>query len=198
MKHASNKKKTQKIREDAESAPPVKRTAGEFDTAYFVSEAALDELTEKPSPQPAPQPLAPEPPPANKPLTPLAALWPDVPPAPAPAHPVGTPAALPPKAAPKGAPAPVPSLSPKVKVTFALRQRDAKSVALSGEFNGWSPDGLPLRRREDGQWETSLELAPGRYQYKFIVDGEWIADPLAQELVFNPHGTSNSVIEVRG
>jgi hypothetical protein len=48
-----------------------------------------------------------------------------------------------------------------------------------------------------GHWETTVALAPGRYQYKFVVDGEWIPDLLAQENVWNEHGSLNSVVEVR-
>ena len=47
-----------------------------------------------------------------------------------------------------------------------------------------------------GRWETKLALPPGRYEYKFVVDGEWIADPEARFFVQNEHGSRNSVIEV--
>ena len=93
--------------------------------------------------------------------------------------------------------APMPPAPPRVKVTFVLPICDAKSVSLSGEFNGWSPDATPMRRHDDGHWETTVDLAPGRYGYKFVRDGEWIPDLLAHENVWNQHGTLNSVIEVR-
>ena len=87
--------------------------------------------------------------------------------------------------------------SPKVKVAFALLDLSAKGVSLSGDFNGWSPDAAPMKRDDAGHWETTVALAPGRYEYKFVVDGEWIPDPLAHEHVWNLHGTLNSVIQVR-
>lgn len=90
-----------------------------------------------------------------------------------------------------------PSAPPKVKVAFLLPEAGAKQVSLSGEFNGWSPDATPMKRHRDGHWETTVDLAPGRYQYKFLVDGQWIADPLARENAWNQHGTLNSVVEVR-
>jgi hypothetical protein len=40
-------------------------------------------------------------------------------------------------------------------------------------------------------------LGPGRYQYKFLVDGEWIVDPAASQNVANAFGTLNSVLEVK-
>ena len=92
---------------------------------------------------------------------------------------------------------PLPLASPRVKVSFVLLDLGAKQVSLSGDFNGWSPNPTPMRRDSSGRWETTVDLAPGRYQYKFVVDGEWIPDPLAHENVWNQHGTLNSVIDVR-
>ena len=54
-----------------------------------------------------------------------------------------------------------------------------------------------MQLQEDGHWETTIALAPGRYEYKFVVDGQWLPDPLAHENVWNQHGTLNSVVEVR-
>jgi 1,4-alpha-glucan branching enzyme len=70
-------------------------------------------------------------------------------------------------------------------------------VAVSGDFNAWSPHAAPMRRQQNGQWETALVLQPGRYQYKFVADGQWLHDPQAAEVVPNDQGTLNSVIEVR-
>lgn len=94
--------------------------------------------------------------------------------------------------------APAPSRpSPNLKpVTFALPELGARQVSLSGDFNQWSTQTHPMRRQEGGRWETTIELTPGRYHYKFVVDGEWIPDPWAKENVWNDHGTLNSVIEV--
>lgn len=92
--------------------------------------------------------------------------------------------------------APMPTRSGKVKVRFVLADLGAKTVALSAEFNDWSTDKTPMTRDASGHWEATLDLPPGRYEYKFVVDGQWVPDPLANETVWNPHGTLNSVIEV--
>ena len=84
-----------------------------------------------------------------------------------------------------------------VSVSFLLLDLGAKKVSLCGDFNRWTSDATPMKRGKDGLWETSVALAPGRYEYKFIVDGHWIPDPRATEHVWNRHGTLNSVIEVR-
>ncbi len=93
--------------------------------------------------------------------------------------------------------APSPRTAQTVKVTFALLEPHAKRVSLCGGFNAWSIDATPMNRQDDGRWKTSLALPPGRYEYKFVVDGRWLPDPNAQENVFNAHGTLNSVVEVR-
>lgn len=134
---------------------------------------------------------------------PVKAAAPQVPLVPAPQSPKPAvqpePTKLPGKAA-LVAEAPMLSKVPTVKVTFVFPtcQCCAKHVSLSGDFNGWSPDATPMMRYDDGHWETTIELAPGRYEYKFVRDGEWMPDLLARENVWNQHGTLNSVVEVRG
>ena len=90
-----------------------------------------------------------------------------------------------------------PAAPKTAKVTFVLLDLGAKQVSLAGEFNGWASNGTPMKRDDAGHWETTLALPPGRYEYKFVVDGEWVPDPQARDQVRNQHGTLNSVIEVR-
>jgi hypothetical protein len=92
---------------------------------------------------------------------------------------------------------PTPTTPKTVDVRFALSRPDSKRVSLCGEFNGWSPDATPMKQREGGRWEATLALRPGRYQYKFVVDGQWLHDPTARESLPNQHGSLNSVMDVR-
>ena len=94
--------------------------------------------------------------------------------------------------------APSPRAPQTVKVTFVLHEPHAKRVALCGGFNAWSPDATPMHRQNGGLWARSLALQPGRHEYKFVVDGQWLPDPHAHEKVPNGHGTLNSVVEVAG
>jgi hypothetical protein len=62
----------------------------------------------------------------------------------------------------------------------------------------------PLSKGTDGDWNASLDLKPGRYEYKYVVDGAWCCGPGhdadeqgCQECVPNPFGTKNRVIVVR-
>jgi len=70
---------------------------------------------------------------------------------------------------------------------------NAKSVSISGSFNGWNRDGFRLKKTSSG-WEIPLYLKPGKYTYKLIVDGEWILDPDNKLWEQNEFGTGNSVV----
>lgn len=60
---------------------------------------------------------------------------------------------------------------------FTLRgHTDAKNVILAGNFNVWNTQELSMTRTATG-WKIPYVLAPGTYEYKFIVDGKWITDP---------------------
>lgn len=75
---------------------------------------------------------------------------------------------------------------------------DARRVALVGDFNGWNRFSHFMRKSLAGAWEVTLDLAPGRYQYKFLVnESQWFTDPRAQARASNQYGTENSVIEVK-
>jgi 1,4-alpha-glucan branching enzyme len=81
-------------------------------------------------------------------------------------------------------------------IEFKLVAPDAKDVYLVGEFNDWNTSQYRLRRYKNGTFKKKLQLKPGRYQYLFLVDGEWRTDPKHREKTLNPFGSENSVITV--
>jgi cyclomaltodextrinase / maltogenic alpha-amylase / neopullulanase len=82
------------------------------------------------------------------------------------------------------------------KVTFAYEPSTPRErVSLAGEFNAWSTDATPMARVGD-RFEVVMPLAPGRYQYKFVADGEWITDEDAGEFKPDGFGGRNSVVVV--
>jgi 1,4-alpha-glucan branching enzyme len=84
-----------------------------------------------------------------------------------------------------------------VEVEFVLEHAGAEQVYICGDFNGWQPASLRMiGKPEAGLWEKRLPLQPGRYEYKFLVDGRWVHDPDAPENVPNVYGSLNSVVDV--
>jgi 1,4-alpha-glucan branching enzyme len=83
----------------------------------------------------------------------------------------------------------------KVEVQFRVAVKEAKAVSVAGTFNDWDPKKTPLQKNGDS-WDTTIALPRGHYEYRFIVDGQWMADPNAAEAVPNPFGSSNSVLNI--
>lgn len=85
----------------------------------------------------------------------------------------------------------------KGNLTFTLDgYTDANEVVLSGTFNLWNEKAFKMQKTENG-WKLSLNIRPGVYEYKFIVDKEWIHDPLNPIMIQNEHGTYNSIVDIR-
>jgi 1,4-alpha-glucan branching enzyme len=71
----------------------------------------------------------------------------------------------------------------------------AREVYHVGEFNNWNPRADRMTKTKNG-FRRTLQLPPGEYQYKFLVDGHWHNDPSALKQVPNAFGTTNSVVRV--
>jgi len=83
-----------------------------------------------------------------------------------------------------------------VEVAFEYTSDSAGEVYVAGAFNDWDPSALQLEKGDDGIFRATLELAPGQYEYKFVVDGTWIEDPANPESIDDPYGGKNSVLTV--
>ena len=82
------------------------------------------------------------------------------------------------------------------RVVFRLKAPKANKVSLTGDFNGWDAGVNPMRKYKDGLWETTLMLPAGKYEFKFLVDGQW-RECLENEVTApNRYGTSNNVVQV--
>jgi len=81
-------------------------------------------------------------------------------------------------------------------IEFSLYAPDAKEVFLAGDFNNWDDGKDRMRKFKTGFCTKKVKLKPGRYQYRFVVDGEWLTDPENSERETNEFGSENSVITV--
>jgi len=85
------------------------------------------------------------------------------------------------------------------KVTFELPSSvHAQTIALVGEFNAWQRDATPMKRKRDGSFATSLNLATQHeYRFRYLLDGErWENDVNADRFVPNGFGSEDSVVSL--
>jgi chromosome partitioning protein len=83
-------------------------------------------------------------------------------------------------------------------VVFVTLYPRADNVQIAGDFNNWQPENSPMQKvGESGIWQTEMNLFPGRYRYRLVVDGQWQQDPYNELTELNPFGGFNSVIEVK-
>jgi chromosome partitioning protein len=82
-------------------------------------------------------------------------------------------------------------------ILFVTEAPNASRVSVAGDFNNWSPDSTPMIPNGDGScFRAMLPLTPGRYRYRYVVDGRWMRDPHNETVEANPFGDVDSVVEV--
>jgi chromosome partitioning protein len=90
------------------------------------------------------------------------------------------------------------SLAPAVTsagVMFTIEAPGAERVQLAGDFNGWDLQGSDMSPA--GRiWKTVVPLEPGRYRYRYVVDGQWQSDPLNPTVEPSPYGGHDSILVV--
>lgn len=85
----------------------------------------------------------------------------------------------------------------KRRVQFSVQAPPGSTVSVAGTFNGWDPRAKPLKDKEGtGVFRGCLNLAPGVYAYKLVINGEWCVDPGCRDWEKNDLGTLNSVLHV--
>jgi chromosome partitioning protein len=90
---------------------------------------------------------------------------------------------------------PQPPRKVKEGVLFCCFAPGARAVQLAGNFNEWSPEREPLFHLSGhGLWQKTIPLPPGRYEYKYVIDGDWVLDPANPKINLGPHGP-NCVFE---
>jgi len=95
----------------------------------------------------------------------------------------------------KKMPPPVPSLTGNTTFTLA-GHTDAEAVAVYGSFNNWIQTKNYCGKQGDG-WICRLDLAPGKYTYRFLVDGIGLNDPANSATEDDGNGRIDSVIVIK-
>ncbi len=82
-------------------------------------------------------------------------------------------------------------------VLFVQPGGPGRRISIAGTFNNWSADATVMRHNDQlGVYEACLQLPPGRFLYRLVVDGQWVADQHNPFSEPNPFGGINSVLEV--
>ena len=81
-------------------------------------------------------------------------------------------------------------------VTLVYEGMPGRQVFAAGTFNEWKPEKLMKDKDNNGVYRCQLRLAPGEYQYKFVVDGSWCLDASNPNFTPNEFGTLNSILFV--
>ena len=83
------------------------------------------------------------------------------------------------------------------KVRFEVVAPEAQRIFLAGDFNQWDPGARRLTRTSNGEgrFVALMELGPGRYEYKYVVDGAWVCCQQAPRAL-NCYGSENCIVEV--
>jgi len=84
------------------------------------------------------------------------------------------------------------------RVRFSVSAPSAKRVSLVGDFNGWNPRAVPMRRGSSDVWVVDIRLEPGRHVFAFSIDGALRADAAAPRAVEDDFGVPGSVVVVPG
>jgi hypothetical protein len=119
--------------------------------------------------------------------------------------------------APKEAPAPPAGAPPAVSkaaqpttpgpnatadgVVFNYRP-DSKptQIFLAGSFNDWKPSNDKFLMKDDdgdGTYSITVKLAPGTYEYKLVIDGQWTKDPYSPSDAPDGFGGRNGKFDVK-
>jgi 1,4-alpha-glucan branching enzyme len=83
------------------------------------------------------------------------------------------------------------------RIKFSVLAEPRSKVYVAGEFNNWDPSKKQLKDKTgNGDFEGSMLLEPGKYEYKFVVNNHWTIDPRCSDWKSNGYGSINSLLDI--
>jgi hypothetical protein len=95
---------------------------------------------------------------------------------------------------------PGPNLTPDGVLFNYKPDGKPSKLFLAGNFNNWNPANEKYLLEDDngdGIWSITIKLAPGTYQYKFVIDGQWTKDPHSPSDAPDGFGGRNGQFDVK-
>lgn len=95
---------------------------------------------------------------------------------------------------------PGPNVTPEGVVFNHKLDGKNRQIYLAGNFNSWNPaDPQYLMKDDDGDgvYSITVKLAPGTYQYKYVIESKWTQDTYAPGEAPDGYGGRNSQFEVK-
>ena len=84
-----------------------------------------------------------------------------------------------------------------VFVQFILEAPEAASVAVAGDFDGWTGSHVLSDPDGDGVWSGRVPVKPGVHAYMFLLDGStWMTDPRAERYAEDGFGNRNAILAI--
>ncbi|KNY27505.1 hypothetical protein [Pseudobacteroides cellulosolvens] len=87
-----------------------------------------------------------------------------------------------------------------MKLTLSYKEAkgmDIKKISVIGDFNNWNGSSHLMNKGTDGLWSMELELEPGTYKYRFLIDDRYtLNDPTANLYLPNDWDVLSSVIVI--
>jgi chromosome partitioning protein len=80
-------------------------------------------------------------------------------------------------------------------VMFTVEAADAERVQVAGDFNDWTLGDSEMEPA-GAVWKKVVKLPPGRYRYRYVIDGRWQSDPLNAVAEPSPYGGEDSILIV--
>ncbi len=84
--------------------------------------------------------------------------------------------------------------SAKRRQIFTCKAESGAQVFVAGSFNNWEQ--RPMTDRGNGEFSVMVMLEPGVYEYKFVINGNWVIDQENPNFRTNDLGSLNSVLTI--
>jgi chromosome partitioning protein len=82
-------------------------------------------------------------------------------------------------------------------VLFVQPKSIGKRIEIAGSFNAWKPEQTAMISNEAlGVFEKHVALSKGVYEYKLVIDGQWVLDPYNPDRMENGLGGRNNIIRI--